>query len=157
MVTAKRSPDLVAFARQWRDAYHAGDDAFSADHTAHGEVMMLGSAPEETFRGRDAVLALSIEESTRMNEEAGLSSDPDPDAVTEAWEAGDAGWVVTHGNWRMADGSSIPTRMISVFARDDDGSWKGVFWGAHVLVPNDALRPDSPAFDVLTGARSVST
>jgi hypothetical protein len=158
MVTAKPSPDLSELARQWNEAFQDGDESFAPEHLGHGEVMMLGSAPEdETFQGRDAVLALTIERAKQINQEAGLTTDLDPELETQAWEAGDAGWVVTHANMQLADGATIPTRMISVYARDEDGSWKAVFAASHALVPNDALRPDSPAYAVLTQAASVGS
>jgi hypothetical protein len=157
MVTAKPSPDLVELSGKWNEAFRAGDDSFAAEHTGHGEVSMLGSAPEdEAFRGREAILALTSERAKQINEEAGLSTDPDPDLQREAWEAGDTGWVVTHGNWHLADGSTVPTRGITVYSRDEDGSWQAVFSAAHVLVPNEALRPDSPAYAVLTRAASAA-
>jgi hypothetical protein len=158
MVTAKPSPDLIELTRQWSEAFLQGDESFAPQHLGHGEVTMLGSAPEdETFQGRDAVLALTIERAKQINEAAGLTSDPDPELDTQAWEAGDAGWAVTHANWRMADGATIPTRTVSVFARDEDGSWRAVFSAAHVLVHNDALLPESPAYAPLTGASQVGS
>jgi ketosteroid isomerase-like protein len=150
MVTAKPSPELAELSKRWQEAFQAGDETFAPAHMAHGDVTMFGSAAGEVFRGRDEILALTPARSKEINEEAGLSSDPDPDATREGWEAGDAGWVVVHGNWRMADGSTVPTRAITVYARDEDGSWKAVFGAAHVLVPNEALQPQSPAYAVLT-------
>ena len=155
MITAKPSSDLIELAKQWREAFRGGDESFSAEHTGHGEVMMLGSAPEdEVFHGREAVLSVTMERAKQINEDAGFSNDLDPDQETQAWEAGDTGWVVTHSNWRLADGATVPTRTISVYTRDEDGRWKGVFSAAHVLVPNDALRPESPAYTLLTSASS---
>jgi ketosteroid isomerase-like protein len=158
MVTAKPSADLIDLTRQWRDAFRAGDESFAAQHLGHGEVVMLGSAPEdEEFRGRDNVLGLTIERAKQINDEAGISNDFDRELETEAWEAGDTGWVVTQGNWPMADGATIPTRSIAVYARDEDGAWKAVFSAAHVLVPNEALRPESPAYPLLTDASAVGS
>ena len=150
MVTAKPSPELAELSRQWQEAFQAGDESFAPEHTGHGEVTMFGSAPGEVFRGRDEILALTPARSKAINEEAGLSSEPDSQVEREAWECGDTGWVVVHGNWRTADGSTIPTRGITVYARDEDGSWQAVCGAAHVLVPNEALTPESPAYGVLT-------
>lgn len=158
MVTAKPSPDLVELSRQWNEAFRDGDESFGPEHIGHGEVAMLGSAPEdEAFIGRDAVLSVTIARAKEINQEAGLSTDLDPEMQTQAWEAGDTGWVVTHSNWRLADGATIPTRTVSVYARDDDGSWKAVFAASHALVPNDALGPDSPAYAVITQAAPVGS
>lgn len=158
MVTAKPSPDLIDLTRQWSEAFLSGDESFAPQHLGHGEVTILGSAPEDdTFQGRDAVLALTIERAKQINQDAGLTTDLDPELDRQAWEAGDAGWAVTHASVRTADGAMIPTRTISVYARDEDGSWKAMFSAAHVLVPNDALRPESPAYALLTHAPSVET
>lgn len=156
MVTAKPSPGLIELSREWRDAFRRGDESFGPEHIGHGEVAMLGSAPEdETFIGRDAVLSVTIARAKEINQEAGLSTDLDPEMQTQAWEAGNTGWVVSHSNWRLADGAIIPVRMISVYTRDEDGSWKAVFSASHVLVPNEAVRPESPAYAVLTQPASV--
>jgi hypothetical protein len=151
MVTVKRSQELVELAEQARRAAEAGDDSFTAETTAHGEVVVLGSAPDEAHIGRDAVLAFTIERGKQLNEAAGLSADFDPETEVQAWEAGSTGWRVTQSSWRLADGTTIPNRTIQVFAKDDDGSWKAVFVAASVLVPNEALSLDSPAVAVLGG------
>ena len=83
-----------------------------------------------------------------MNDAAGLdiseTSEADEDVV-EAYQAGDAGWIVTHGRFTFDDGSWVANRVVSVVVRDpEDGGWKSVLTTSQLLVPNELLRPDSP-------------
>lgn len=142
MIEVKRSPSLEASARESRAAYERGDDSWYADHTAEsGELLFYGSAPDEEFRGREAILSLTIAESRAMNDAAGISTDDEP--RLECFEAGDTGWIVAHGHFGLADGSSVPTRAVTVLVRDGE-TWKRVFGSVHVVVPNELLTPGSP-------------
>src|SRR5581483_8315390 len=130
VVTIKRSPELQEFAREARRRFIAGDDAWLEQTTAHGEVTSFGTAPDEEARGRDAVLALTVEQLAEMNAAEGLAladvEEPDADAV-EAYEAGDAGWIVTHDRFTLDDSSWATNRIVTVVVRDsDDGGWKSV-------------------------------
>lgn len=148
MVTVKRSEELEEFAREGRRRFEAGDQAWFGETTAHGEVTSFGTAAEEQSRGREAVLALTTEQIREMNESAGLDmSDADAadEDVFEAYEAGDTGWVVTHGRFTFEDGSWVANRVVNVVVRDpDDGGWKSVLTTSQLLVPNELLLPDSP-------------
>src|SRR5690349_5564044 len=101
MLTVTRSPELEEFAREGRRRFEAGDRAWFEQTTASGEVSSFGTAPEEQSRGRDDVLALTVEQIREMNEAAGLPIAGDENAgaddLIEAYQAGDAGWIVTHG------------------------------------------------------------
>jgi hypothetical protein len=82
-----------------------------------------------------------------MNEVAGLDIAPpdeeDQDLI-EAYQAGDAGWIVTHGRFTFEDGSWAANRVINVVVRDPDGGeWKSVFTASQLLVPNELLEPGS--------------
>jgi hypothetical protein len=143
MVTVRRSPELEALAEEARQRFRNGDNDWFAATTAHGEVIAYGSAPEEVWRGRDAVLDLTVEHIRTLNESAGLVADENADVETEGYETGDTGWIVTHGHFRLKDGSTVPTRSISVCVRDDDG-WKFVLSGVDVVVPNELIAPGSP-------------
>jgi hypothetical protein len=72
MVTVDRSPELEEFAREGRRRFEAGDTAWFEQTTAYGEVSSFGTAPDEQSRGRDEVLALTMEQVGEMNEAAGL-------------------------------------------------------------------------------------
>ena len=142
MVEVKRSEELEARVAESRKAVETGDDTWFADHTADaGDVLFYGTAPGEEWRGRDAVLSLTTGQGRALNEQAGVVEDSDP--TVECFEAGDAGWVVVHGQFELPDGSQVPTRSVTFLVRDGD-TWKRVFGAAHVLVPNELLVPGSP-------------
>jgi hypothetical protein len=120
----------------------------SKQTTAHGEVGSFGTAAAEQSRGREAVLALTTDQIREMNEAAGLDMDaagePEED-VLEAYQAGDAGWIVTHGRFTFEDGSWVANRVVNVLVRDpDDGGWKWVLTTSQLLIPNELLQPGSP-------------
>lgn len=148
MVTSKRSPELEEFAREGRRRFVAGDDAWFEQTTAQGEVGSFGTAPEEQARGREAVLALTLEGINETNEAEGLAlAEPGESEqdVIEAYEAGDTGWIVTHSRFTLDDGSWAPIRIVTVLVRDrDDGGWKSVLSSTQLLVANELLQPGSP-------------
>jgi hypothetical protein len=148
MVAIKRSPELEEFARERRRRLVAGDDAWFEQTTADGEVISFGTAPDEQLRGREAVLAFTMEQINEMNtaEELAVTDaeEAEGDSV-EAYEAGDAGWIVTHDRHRLDDGSWVAHRNVSVVVRDrDGGGWKRVLTASQLLVPNELLAPGSP-------------
>jgi hypothetical protein len=83
-----------------------------------------------------------------MNEAAGLDiaeADEAAEDVLEAYQAGDAGWIVTHGRLTFEDGSSVANRVVNVLVRyPDDGGGKWVLTTSQLLVPNELLQPGSP-------------
>jgi hypothetical protein len=126
----------------------AGDDHWFEQTTAHGEVTSFGTDPAEQSRGREEVLALTMEQIQEMNTAEGLAiaetEEPDSGAV-EAYEAGDAGWIVTHDRFTLEDGSWASNRIVTVVVRDrDGGGWKSVLSASQLLVPNELLQPGSP-------------
>ena len=148
MISVTRSAELEAFGREGRRRFEAGDEAWFEQTTAHGEVGSFGTAEEEQSRGRAAVLALTREQIREVNEAAGLdigegeASDED---VIEAYQAGDCGWIVTHGRFTFEDGSSVANRVVNVVVRDpEDGGWKWALTTSQLLVPNELLQPGSP-------------
>jgi len=149
MLTVTRSPELEEFAREGRRRFEAGYSAWFEQTTASGEVSSFGTAPEEQSRGRDDVLALTVEQIREMNEAAGLPIAGDENAgaddLIEAYQAGDAGWIVTHGRFTFDDGSWVANRVVNVVVRDpDDGGWKSVLTTSQLLVPNELLGDGSP-------------
>jgi hypothetical protein len=151
MVAIKRSSELEEFARERRRRLVAGDGAWFEHTTAHGEVISFGTAPDEQLRGREAVLAFTMEQINEMNTAEGLAvTDAEGESV-EAYEAGDAGWIVTHDRHTLDDGSWVAHRNVTVVVRDrDGGGWKRVLSASQLLVPNELLVPGSP----LLAARS---
>jgi hypothetical protein len=62
----------------------------------------------------------------------------------EAYEAGDAGWIVTHGRFTFEDGSWVPNRVVNVVVRDPESrDWRSVLVTSQLLVTNELLRADS--------------
>jgi hypothetical protein len=150
MIKATRSPELVEYAREGRRRFEAADSAWLAQTTAFGDVSSFGTAPEEQARGRDNVLALTIEQIREMNEAAGLAitatdNGQGDEDVIEAYEAGDTGWIVTHGRFTFDDGTWVANRVVNVVVRDrEDGNWKSVLTTSQILVPNELLEDGSP-------------
>ena len=67
------------------------------------------------------------------------------DGDVEAYEAGDAGWIVTHDRFTLDDGSWVANRIVTVVVRDrEGGTWKTVLTASQILVPNELLLPGSP-------------
>jgi hypothetical protein len=85
MIKVDRSPELVEFAREGRRRFEAGDTAWFEQTTAYGEVSSFGTAPDEQSRGREAVLALTMEQIGEMNETAGLDIATLRKAVRGTW------------------------------------------------------------------------
>lgn len=148
MITVQRSAELEEFGREGRRRFEAGDGTWFEHTTAHGEVASFGTAADEQSRGREAVLALTIEQIREMNEAAGLDigeAGEAADDVLEAYQAGDCGWIVTHGRFTFEDGSSVANRVVNVVVRDpDDGGWKWALTTSQLLVANELLQPGSP-------------
>lgn len=148
MITVTRSPELEEFAREGRRRFEAADASWFELTTALGEVTSFGTAPDEQSRGREDVLALTVEQIREMNEAAGLeivADDSGDHDVIEAYQAGDAGWIVTHGRFTFEDGSWVANRIVSVVVRDpEDNGWKSVLTTSQILVPNELLAEGSP-------------
>ena len=148
MVTVTRSPELEEWAREARRRFESADKAWFEQATAFGEVSSFGTAWEEQLRGREGVLAMlddlhEIEEAAELGAAAG--GEAEEEEGVEAYEAGDAGWIITHGRFTFDDGSWAQNRIVNVVVRDsDDGDWKSVLVTSQLLVPNDLLQPGSP-------------
>jgi hypothetical protein len=136
----RRSPELEEYAREVRDAYERRDDEWFRRHTADGEVVSFGTDPEEIWRGREAVLGLTTAQVHAMNDEAGVRFEQ---GEIEAYEAGDTGWVLVHGGFVTGDGSTFPTRSLTVLMREN-GEWKMGITGISLVVPNALMTPGSP-------------
>jgi hypothetical protein len=145
----ERAPELEELSKQMLDAYQTGhietiDRAMSHDDA----VMMIGTDPEEIWEGHEATIAALRDEMGSLQEETGFESIHIED---RAYCEGDVGWIVTKGKFRLADGSEIPTRGLSV-AHREDGQWKFVTGMYSIAVPNAALESGSPMAQALTGA-----
>jgi hypothetical protein len=128
----RRSPELEQLGKDARAAGDALDDSWFRENMASGEVFVAGTAPGETARGVDQVFSVSLEEMQKAHAAAGMRHEA---GGQEAYEAGDAGFVVGDGKFVFDDGSHIPTRSVTVVARDGDG-WK-VIGQFFAVTPND--------------------
>ena len=147
MVTVTRSLELEEWAREARRRFEAADQAWFEETTAYGEVNSFGTAPDEQSRGREAVLEMmeDLHAISKAAEPSVGATNEDDEEVVEAYEAGDAGWIVTHGRFTFDDGSWAPNRVVNIVVRDrDGGDWKSVLVASQLLVPNELLAADSP-------------
>jgi hypothetical protein len=135
-----RSPELEQLAADGRQAADRRDEEWRAQHTADGEVVSFGSDPQEIWRGRDAVLGLTSAQVNEVNDSFGLKYEQDS---VEGYEAGDAGFVIIHGRFLLADGSSFPTRAVNFLVKDGD-QWQSVCGGLSLLVRNELMTAGSP-------------
>lgn len=136
----RRSPDLEQLGRDSRAAGKRQDDAWFRANTATGQIFMAGTAPGETARGTDEVFRTSINEMTEAQAAIGMRHE---DGEQEAYEAGDAGFIVGEGKFAFDDGSTIPTRSVTVLARDNDG-WKMIGHFIAVTPSDDFVVAGSP-------------
>jgi hypothetical protein len=147
MVTVTRSPELEEWAREARRRFESADQPWFEQTTAYGEVNSFGTAPAEQSRGREAVLAMmeELHGNSEAAEPSVAETNEADEEVVEAYEAGNAGWIVTHGRFTFNDGSWAPNRVVNVVVRDPDGGdWKSVLVTSQLLVPNELLAADSP-------------
>lgn len=147
MVTVTRSRELEEWAREARRRFESADQPWFEQTTAYGEVSSFGTAPDEQSRGREAVLEMmgELHEMNEAEEATAAATNAEDEEIVEGYEAGDAGWIVTHGRFTFDDGSWVPNRVVNVVVRDpDDGGWKSVLVTSQLLVPNELLEANSP-------------
>jgi hypothetical protein len=75
-----------------------------------------------------------------MNAQVGLKYERES---TEGYEVGDAGFVISHGRFVLADGTGFATRAINFMVKDGD-TWKTIAGGMSLLVRNELLTEGSP-------------
>jgi hypothetical protein len=136
----RRSAALEEYAKEAWEAFDRGDDAWFERHTAAGNVVSFGTDPQEVYRGREAVLGLTTDQIHEMNENVGIKVER---GEVEAYEAGDTGWILTHGRFVLANGTFFPTRSLTVVLRED-GEWKMGIGGVSLVVRNELLTAGSP-------------
>jgi ketosteroid isomerase-like protein len=129
-----RSPELEALVAEWFAAASRGDASLVERHVpADAEVMLVGSDPEEWFRGGDAVAAFLKGE---VEGSGGNATFTPSDTI--AFEDGDVGWAATRVTITLPDGKHISPRWTSVFRRRD-GIWTFVQTHASIAIPNDEV------------------
>lgn len=136
----RRSPELEQVGRDSRAAADAKNDHWFRANTASGEIVMAGTAPGETARGVDEVFRTSLKEMHEAHAAVGMRHEA---GEQEAYEAGDSGFIVSEGKFVFDDGSHIPTRSVTVVARDSDG-WKMIGQFFAVTPTDDFVVAGSP-------------
>jgi len=130
----ERSPELEDLVRAWFEAATKGDPSLAERHVSMGEeTRLIGSDPDEWFRGGDAVSKFLLGEVFGAGGNATFSP-----SETEAFRQGDAGWATTRVTITLPDGGTVSPRWSSVFVRED-GVWRFVQTHASIAVPNDEI------------------
>ncbi len=92
-------------------------------------LLMIGTAPEEWWEGRDEVARVFRAQAAARGEVEIVDSSP---AIREA---GAVGWVADRVTVRLSDGMEIPMRITLVWRRAD-GAWRLVQGHASVGIGN---------------------
>jgi len=130
----ERSPELEELVAAWFTSATAGDPSLVDRHVSRGEgTRLVGSDPDEWFRGGDAVAEFLRGEVERSGGKATFSP-----SETEAFSEGSVGWATTKLTITLPDGGQVSPRWTSVFVRED-GVWKFVQTHASIGVPNDQI------------------
>ncbi len=132
----ERSPEIEQQMREAAAEMQQMDvDRVMKRMSSHPCVVMIGSAAEEWFKGRDQI--------ERVMRGGGVP-DADPTEMPrssldeiEAYRDGDVGWATAHGTWTIGD-TSVPFRMTAVLHLED-GLWRGVQNHVSIGVPNDEM------------------
>ena len=130
----KRSPELEDLVAKWFAAATRGDVSL-VDSLVSSEpgTCLIGSDPDEWFRGGEAVAALLRGEITNAGGRARFSP-----AGIEAFAEGTVGWASTALTVTLPDGRSVTPRWSSVFHREAD-AWCIVHTHASIGVSNDDI------------------
>jgi ketosteroid isomerase-like protein len=128
----QRSPDLESFVAAWFAAATAGDASLVDAHVSRqADARLIGSDPDEWFRGGDAIATFLHGEVDGAGGQVTFT----PSNV-EAFEEGTVGWATTTLTITRPDGMHVTPRWSAVFHRED-GAWKFVQTHASIAVPND--------------------
>jgi hypothetical protein len=136
----RRSSELEQLGSEARAAGKRQDDAWFRENTATGQILVAGTAPGETARGVDEVFRTSLKAMEEAHAVSGMRHEA---GEQEAYAAGDAGFIVGEGKFVFDDGSHIPTRSVTVVARDSDG-WKMIGQFFAVTPSDDFVVAGSP-------------
>jgi ketosteroid isomerase-like protein len=138
-VAIERAPEIERLVRESHEVFIAGDvDALARMTSRHPSALMIGSDPDEVWKGHEAIVgALKVETGTARERDFKFVP-----GETTAYADGDVGWAMTLGAFHLADGTELPTRSMSVLHRED-GEWKFLQGSFSLAVPNSALEVGS--------------
>ncbi len=128
----QRSPELEDLVSRWFAAASSGDASLVDAHvSAEPGTALIGSDPDEWFRGGEAVAQFLSGEVTNAGGQAKFSTE-----ATEAFVEGTVGWVTTRLTITLPDGGHVSPRWSSVLHREGD-QWRFVQTHASIGVTND--------------------
>jgi hypothetical protein len=128
----ERSRELEEFVMAWFGAASRGEPALVHAHVSLGDgTRLIGSAPDEVFKGGSAVAEFLSGEV----EGAGGNVTFSP-SDTEAFSEGTVGWATTKIMITMPDGGHVSPRWSAVFHMED-GVWKFVQTHASIGIANE--------------------
>ncbi len=128
----QRSPELEDLVSRWFAAASSGDASLvDTNVSAEPGTSLIGSDPDEWFRGGEAVAQFLRGEVTNAGGQAKFSTEE-----TEAYEEGTVGWVTTRLTITLPDGGHVSPRWSAVFHQEGD-QWRFVQTHASIAVAND--------------------
>ena len=130
------APDLEQAHKDMTDAFNRGDvERLRELISTHPAAISRGTAPDEVFRGPEAIHAAMAE---------GAQATPQITTTNiEAYADGDLGYVYAENTFIDPDGNEYPSRGLAV-CRREDGQWRYLHGLAAIPIPNEMLTTDSP-------------
>ena len=125
-----RSDELVGLMQGLYEAMRSGDVS-GFESAAVDDVLVIGTDPQEWWRGRETVLA-----AFRAQTEAMGGGFPVQAGDVVAYSHNDVGWIADRPTMSGPDGSSMPFRL-TVVALRDGGDWKVAQMHFSMGVPNE--------------------
>src|SRR5680860_66669 len=128
----QRSPELEELVSRWFAAASSGDASLVGAYvSAEPGASLIGSDPDEWFRGGEAAAQFLRREVTNAGGRAQFSTEE-----TEAFEEGTVGWVTTRLTITLPDGGHVSPRWSAVLHQEED-QWRFVQTHASIAVAND--------------------
>jgi len=126
----ERSQELEGLMERMYEAMRSGDvSAFEA--AAVDDVLVIGTDPDEWWRGRDAVVA-----AFRAQTEAVGGGFPVQAGSPVAYSNGDTGWIADRPAMPLPTGQTGNFRLTAVTVREG-GDWKIAQMHFSIGVPNE--------------------
>jgi ketosteroid isomerase-like protein len=130
----ERSAELEALLAAWFSAASRGDASVVDKHVSvHDGARLIGSDPQECFRGGNAVA-----EFLRGEVRGAGGSVRFAPLEIEAFSEGTVGWAAARLKISLPDGRCVSPRWSAVF-HQENGTWKFVQTHASVAVSNDQI------------------
>ncbi len=131
----ERSQDLLDAYLRYVEKTNQGTAQLGEVLSSFPEVSAFGTAPEEWWTGRDALLREDVLERKARE---GLGVQYIPDQHPGAWVEGDFGWLTDNPILRLPNGHEQRFRLTTIFHREG-GEWKIVHQHYSIGVPNESV------------------